>query len=252
MEDGRIHIHFQPTCTHHLKTCVSNSQASTAQTQKAKKKSKKSVPTLGQSSQMSQGQTTVPLGKTSTHSTAKTKGSTQKKSPSKIEQLVQREEMNDTQTQTQQEQEEPTQVFGDEEDDMDANANAILEYESDESDHDLEESFQVHANGPTEPRTSAASQIATASQMESKSVLSCTSDSKAMTQDPNVPCARWGHTMNLIDGNKILVYGGQAYDEKENKNKTMKDLHVYDMEKRTWSKPLNCEGMPRCWVSFDA
>ena len=196
---------------------------------------------------MSQGQAAVTVANTSTHSTAntkgkKTKGSTQKRSPSKIEQLVQREEMKDTQqTQQEQEEEEPTQVFGEDDDDMDANANEILEYESDESDHVME-SFQVHTNVPT---TSATSQI------ESKPVLSCTSDSKVMTKDPNVPCARWGHTMNLIDGNKILVYGGQAYDEKENKNKTMKDLHVYDMEKRTWSKPLNCEGMPRCWVSFD-
>ena len=147
----------------------------------------------------------------------------EKKSPSKIEQLVQREE-------TQMEQEEPTQIFGDDhhdDDDDDNDTNAILEYESEEE--------SVLASKYSTKALSATATVAT----------------PVPAIDPNRPCERWGHTMNLIDGNKILIYGGQAFDEKENKNKTLKDLHVYDMQKRAWSKPVNCEGMPRCWVSGD-
>lgn len=69
--------------------------------------------------------------------------------------------------------------------------------------------------------------------------------------DKNLPCDRWGHTMTLIDGNRLLVYGGQSFSDKDGCSITLSDLHVYDMNKNSWSKPINCEGMPRCWVSFD-
>jgi hypothetical protein len=67
--------------------------------------------------------------------------------------------------------------------------------------------------------------------------------------DKNLPCDRWGHTMTLIDEDRLLVYGGQTFDMKENKIMTLADLHVYDLSKNVWSRPVNCEGMPRCWVS---
>mmetsp|Transcript_13578 Transcript_13578/g.25486 ORF Transcript_13578/g.25486 Transcript_13578/m.25486 type:complete len:617 (-) Transcript_13578:9996-11846(-) len=67
--------------------------------------------------------------------------------------------------------------------------------------------------------------------------------------DKNLPCDRWGHTMTLIDEDRLLVYGGQTFDMNENKIMTLADLHVYDMTKNVWSKPVNCEGMPRCWHS---
>ena len=67
--------------------------------------------------------------------------------------------------------------------------------------------------------------------------------------DENLPCGRWGHSMNFIDGNRVLIYGGQTFDEKLNKSVTLTDLHVFDLTKRVWSKPVNCDGMPRCWVS---
>jgi hypothetical protein len=67
--------------------------------------------------------------------------------------------------------------------------------------------------------------------------------------DKNLPCDRWGHTMTLIEDDRLLVYGGQTFDKNENKITTLADLHVYDMTKKIWSRPVNCEGMPRCWVS---
>ena len=67
--------------------------------------------------------------------------------------------------------------------------------------------------------------------------------------DPNVPCSRWGQTMTVINDSKVLIYGGQTLDPETLTLKTLTDLHVYDTVKRTWSKPINCEGMPRMWHS---
>lgn len=67
--------------------------------------------------------------------------------------------------------------------------------------------------------------------------------------DKNAPTPRWGQTMTLIDDCKVIVYGGQVYDAVENKLSTMTDLYVYDLKKKSWSKPVNCEGMPRTWHS---
>ena len=175
------------------------------------------------------------------------------KSPSTIKELVQREEMNGTQMDEDVE-EEPTQIFEDkmeterqgDMDDTNGNRNcvdnddAILEYISEEEVDDALGNFHFSQ--------SPEKVIATSQFSQSQSSVSLVT----VKEDKNKPCPRWGHTMNLIDGNKILVYGGQAYDEKEGMNKTLKDLHVYDMEKRTWTNPVNCEGMPRCWVSWFA
>jgi len=65
--------------------------------------------------------------------------------------------------------------------------------------------------------------------------------------DKNLPCPRWGQTVTLIEDSKVLVYGGQTLDG--DKVCTLTDLHIYDLVKRSWSKPINCEGMPRTWHS---
>ncbi len=58
----------------------------------------------------------------------------------------------------------------------------------------------------------------------------------------NMPSPRWGSTMTMIDDSKLLVYGGQGYDTKTKKAENFSDLHVYDLNKKTWKKPVNCEG----------
>ncbi len=60
--------------------------------------------------------------------------------------------------------------------------------------------------------------------------------------DENVPSPRWGNSMTMIDNSKLLVYGGQGLDPKTNTLTTFSDLHVYDLNKKTWKKPVNCEG----------
>jgi hypothetical protein len=57
-----------------------------------------------------------------------------------------------------------------------------------------------------------------------------------------MPSPRWGNTMTMIDESKVLVYGGQGYDTKTNSLVTLSDLYVYDLTKKTWKKPVNCEG----------
>ena len=60
--------------------------------------------------------------------------------------------------------------------------------------------------------------------------------------DPNIPSPRWGSTMTMIDNSKLLVYGGQGYDTKTSNVTNFSDLHVYDLNKKTWRKPVDCEG----------
>jgi len=67
--------------------------------------------------------------------------------------------------------------------------------------------------------------------------------------DKIIPCARWGHSMVLIDNSQLLVYGGEAVDPDGNNLKTLSDIHVYDLPKQKWTKPINCEGMLRAWHS---
>ncbi|GMH78995.1 hypothetical protein TL16_g08001 [Triparma laevis f. inornata] len=59
------------------------------------------------------------------------------------------------------------------------------------------------------------------------------------------PHPRWGHTTTMIDNDRIIVYGGQCVEE--DGEVIMADLIMYDLEKREWEKPLNCDGVPRQW-----
>jgi hypothetical protein len=80
------------------------------------------------------------------------------------------------------------------------------------------------------------------------------------------PCARWGHAMTPIGGDRILVYGGQttvASDDEdemtelktttttteatETEPRTLQDVYIYDLNLEQWTKPFNCDGMPRQW-----
>ncbi|TMW67100.1 hypothetical protein Poli38472_012216 [Pythium oligandrum] len=56
------------------------------------------------------------------------------------------------------------------------------------------------------------------------------------------PVERWGHTATRISENRVVVYGGADDDES-----TLGDLFVYDLNKNEWSRPLNCESIPRTW-----
>ncbi|GMH99252.1 hypothetical protein TrVE_jg10284 [Triparma verrucosa] len=62
---------------------------------------------------------------------------------------------------------------------------------------------------------------------------------------PAPPTPRWGHTTTMIDNNRIIVYGGQCVEE--DGEVIMSDLTIYDLEKREWEDPLNCDGIPRQW-----
>ena len=60
------------------------------------------------------------------------------------------------------------------------------------------------------------------------------------------PAKRWAHTATLIPahGNSLLVYGGQ------NENgRILSDIFLYDVDLSSWSRPQNCDGLPRCWHS---
>jgi hypothetical protein len=61
------------------------------------------------------------------------------------------------------------------------------------------------------------------------------------------PCPRWGHSMTLLEGNRVLVYGGQSFDADSGLPTILSDIHVFDVSKRLWYKPVNCEGVPRQW-----
>lgn len=56
------------------------------------------------------------------------------------------------------------------------------------------------------------------------------------------PIGRWGHSATPISDDRVVVYGGADDDER-----TLGDLHVFDLNARTWSRPLNCESVPRTW-----
>jgi len=63
----------------------------------------------------------------------------------------------------------------------------------------------------------------------------------------NIPMGRWGHTLTLVDHSRIVLYGGQTYDTSTNTLRTLSDLYLYDMNKRKWNKPINCESLSRNW-----
>jgi N-acetylneuraminic acid mutarotase len=177
------------------------------------------VPSLGQSSQsLSQQQTNAVDFDVDTLLKAPMIASPLARS-TKIEELVRREEMKPTQS------EESTEVLqedgNDQEIQQENSPNAIKEIDEDGMDIDEANPYAAKDESP-----------------------SCVS-----VVDKNAPTPRWGQTMTLIDDSKVLVYGGQLYDPAENKLTTMTDLYVYDLKKKTWSKPVNCEGMPRTWHS---
>ena len=57
----------------------------------------------------------------------------------------------------------------------------------------------------------------------------------------SAPSPRWGHSATAIDGNRLLIYGGQS------EAGTLQDLYVYYVDADKWSRPVNCEGLPRQW-----
>ncbi|KAL7465418.1 hypothetical protein ACHAXS_005740 [Conticribra weissflogii] len=64
-----------------------------------------------------------------------------------------------------------------------------------------------------------------------------------------VPAARWGHTMEMIDHKRLIVYGGQTIDPATLDAKNLGDIIVYDILEHTWTEPVNCKGVPRTWHS---
>lgn len=73
-----------------------------------------------------------------------------------------------------------------------------------------------------------------------------TSDvSKMPAQVTSAPCPRWGHTMNMIDHKRFIVYGGQSIGQ--DSAKPLSDLFVYDLMDHKWTQPINCKGVARTW-----
>jgi Galactose oxidase, central domain len=64
------------------------------------------------------------------------------------------------------------------------------------------------------------------------------------------PCARWGHTMTMVDHNRLLVYGGQTFRESEKDGivpATLSDVHVFEVSKKSWFTPLQSSDAERHW-----
>jgi len=72
---------------------------------------------------------------------------------------------------------------------------------------------------------------------------------KALSKGSVSPCARWGMSMTMIDHKRVLVYGGQTIDPTTQTARPLADLFVYDLLEKTWTKPINTEGVARCWHS---
>ncbi len=62
------------------------------------------------------------------------------------------------------------------------------------------------------------------------------------------PMPRWGQSLTMIGDNRLLLYGGQAF-ESASFPPTLSDVHVYDLAQRVWHQPVNCDGVPRQWHS---
>ncbi|KAL3665893.1 hypothetical protein V7S43_009313 [Phytophthora oleae] len=58
----------------------------------------------------------------------------------------------------------------------------------------------------------------------------------------NAPLERWGTTATKISEERVVLYGGTDDDER-----TLGDLHVFDMNTHHWTTPLNCETITRTW-----
>ncbi|KAJ0401043.1 hypothetical protein ATCC90586_004148 [Pythium insidiosum] len=88
----------------------------------------------------------------------------------------------------------------------------------------------------------AATSSATPSGAKTSSIASSSIQWSSLSVSGSIPAERWGHTVTPISGGRVVVYGGADDDEM-----TLGDLHVFDVQKSEWSKPLNCESIPRAW-----
>jgi hypothetical protein len=97
------------------------------------------------------------------------------------------------------------------------------------------------------------------------SPLSLSFSAKKIKMEQGPPCPRWGHAMTAIGDGRILMYGGQTTvnedDEDHDRDRdhdskttqlpglprTLQDVYIYDTNLETWTKPFNCDGMPRQW-----
>lgn len=65
---------------------------------------------------------------------------------------------------------------------------------------------------------------------------------------PSMPSPRWGHSMTLIDHSRVLVYGGQGFDNAlENQLVTYNNIFIFNLQNKKWSQPPNCLGISRAW-----
>ncbi|RLN97232.1 hypothetical protein BBJ28_00007148 [Nothophytophthora sp. Chile5] len=68
------------------------------------------------------------------------------------------------------------------------------------------------------------------------------STQSAVEATGNVPPERWGHTATKISEERVVVYGGADDEER-----TLGDLHLFDLKTRRWTAPINCDTIPRTW-----
>lgn len=116
----------------------------------------------------------------------------------------------------------------------DNNSNTIMEFDDE--------------NSVPGPEMTTSSIIENAPKIKNEQILK-QEVGRPSTPDKSIPCARWGQSMALIDNSQLLIYGGEAVDSDGKKLKTLSDLHIYDLSKQKWTKPINCEGMLRAWHS---
>jgi hypothetical protein len=75
-----------------------------------------------------------------------------------------------------------------------------------------------------------------------------TNEATKLAVNPTTPCPRWGHTMTQLQDNRLLLYGGQSFDLNGNPT-ILSDVHLYDISKKTWIRPVNSKGEARQWHS---
>ncbi|CAM9821267.1 unnamed protein product, partial [Choristocarpus tenellus] len=63
--------------------------------------------------------------------------------------------------------------------------------------------------------------------------------------DSCAPMGRWGHSATMISDSRMLVLGGQADDDAH--EATLGDLYKFDFVTEKWSRPVNCDSVPRAW-----
>ncbi|KAF1328822.1 Rab9 effector protein, partial [Globisporangium splendens] len=108
------------------------------------------------------------------------------------------------------------------------------------------ESTKKHGRAPKSQENSSASggkeAAKKAAQASSAAKKPVKAHWEAVEVKGTVPAERWGDSVTKISDSRVVVYGGADDDEA-----TLGDLHVYDLKKQEWSRPLNCEGIPRAW-----